>query len=59
MEDDEIKITLIKAKKSEIWSWFFRGHNKLNPIQTEEFKKKLLLERFGKEHVGFDFYEAS
>ena len=58
MEDEEIKITLIKAKKAETWSCVFRGHNELNPIQTEEVKKKLLLERFGEEHAGFDFSDA-
>jgi hypothetical protein len=58
LEEEEIKITLIKAKKAETWGAVFKGHNELNPIQKEEVQKKLLLERFGEEHVGFDFSDA-
>ena len=58
LEDEEIKITLIKAKKAETWFSVFKGHNELNAIQKEEVQKKLLLERFGEEHAGFDFSDA-
>ena len=58
IEDEEIKITLIKAKKAETWTNVFKGHNELNVIQKEEVQKKLLLERFGEEHGGFDFSDA-
>ena len=58
MEDDEVTITLIKAKKAETWVAVFKNHNQLNPMEKEEVQKKLLLERFGEEHSGFDFSDA-
>lgn len=44
-----------KVYKADVWDGVFVGHNKLNLMDQEDEKKKLLLERFTEEHKGFDF----
>ena len=36
----------------------FKGHESLNPLEEEELKKKMMIERFQEEHPGFDFSGA-
>ncbi|XP_026191641.1 nudC domain-containing protein 2-like [Cyclospora cayetanensis] len=59
LEDGELHIQLGKMRKGEIWKSAMRGHGVLNPLATEEVQKKLMLERFGEEHPGFDFSNAT
>jgi hypothetical protein len=47
-----------KAQKGVRWGALFQGHEKLNPLEEEGLKKKLLLERFQEENPGFDFSGA-
>jgi hypothetical protein len=51
-------IEIQKAQKGVRWGAVFRQHESLNPLQEEELKKKLMLERFQEEHPGFDFSDA-
>jgi CS domain len=58
LDGKELEITLQKMRKAETWSAAFKGHTTLNPLEEEEVKKKLTLERFQEEHKGFDFSGA-
>ncbi len=51
-------MTFQKARKGELWPCVFKGHGALDEAAVAEVQKKLLLERFGKEHPGFDFSGA-
>jgi hypothetical protein len=57
-QDGEIEISLHKMKKAETWLSVFEGHTTLNPIEIENVKKQMTLQRFGEEHAGFDFSGA-
>ncbi|CDJ38395.1 nuclear movement domain-containing protein, putative [Eimeria tenella] len=59
MEDGELHIQLGKMRKGEVWKSALKGHATLNPLAAEEVQKKLMLERFGEEHPGFDFSGAT
>lgn len=58
MEDGELHIQLTKMKKGEVWASALAGRGQLDPITTEDVKKKLMLERFQEENPGFDFSNA-
>lgn len=47
-----------KAQKGIRWSSVFKQHKNLNPLEEEELKKKMMLQRFQEEHPGFDFSSA-
>ena len=59
LDDGEIVITLEKTIKADTWTSVFKGHNEINEFQKEEMQKKMLLERFGEENSGFEFYILS
>lgn len=59
LEDGELHIQLGKMRKGEVWKSALKGHAALNALATEEIQKKLMLERFGEEHPGFDFSNAT
>jgi len=58
LDGNELEISLQKMKKAETWNAAIKGHASLNPLEQEEVKKKLTLERFQQEHPGFDFSGA-
>jgi len=58
LEDGEITITLTKASQGTTWKCVCEGHGSLDEAAEKEVHKKMLLERFGKEHPGFDFSGA-
>lgn len=58
LDGQQLEITLQKMRKAETWPAAFKGHSQLNPVEAEEVKKKLTLERFQQEHPGFDFSGA-
>jgi hypothetical protein len=41
-----------------MWPSVFVGHAPLDPVAIQETNKKMLLQRFGEEHPGFDFSGA-
>jgi len=57
-EDGEMTITLAKAAKGETWPSVCQGHGTLDSHTETETHRKMLLERFGQEHPGFDFSGA-
>jgi hypothetical protein len=57
-EGGELTLTLTKAKKGETWASLCVGHGALDAAAETEVHKKMLLERFGQEHPGFDFSGA-
>lgn len=59
IEDNILHILLTKANKGEIWNKVFKDHKNLSPIDEENAKKQILLERFQLENPGFDFSSAS
>ena len=46
IEDDELHVVLAKVYQADVWACVFKGQNKLNPLEEEEVKKQLMLERF-------------
>ncbi|CAD7959959.1 unnamed protein product [Amoebophrya sp. A25] len=58
IEDGELHIQLGKVRKAETWGAVFRAHGRLDAYTEQEVQKKLMLERFGEEHPGFDFSGA-
>jgi hypothetical protein len=58
LDGNELEISLQKMRKAETWNAAFKGHASLNPLEEEEVKKKMTLERFQEEHPGFDFSGA-
>ncbi|KAH3744544.1 Nuclear distribution protein C [Pelomyxa schiedti] len=57
-EDGVVHITLTKQRKNEVWPSVFVRHGQLNPVEQEEARKRILLERFQEEHPGLDFSGA-
>eukprot|EP01106_Pelomyxa_sp_JSP_P011658 TRINITY_DN3070_c0_g4_i1.p2 TRINITY_DN3070_c0_g4~~TRINITY_DN3070_c0_g4_i1.p2 ORF type:complete len:161 (-),score=63.17 TRINITY_DN3070_c0_g4_i1:95-577(-) len=57
-EDGVVHITLTKMEKNHVWPTAFMGHGELDPLEQEQQRKRLLLERFQGEHGGFDFSAA-
>lgn len=58
MDDGELQFVLSKARKAELWTSAFRGHEELDPASKLAAQKQLLLDRFQEEHPGFDFSGA-
>jgi len=58
MEDGELHIVLAKAHKAASWPSVFVGHAEMDAATATDVRKKMLLERFGEEHPGFDFSGA-
>lgn len=44
--------------RAETWAAVFKGHSELNPMEQENVKKQIMLERFQTEHSGFNFADA-
>jgi hypothetical protein len=57
-EDGELTVTLTKAAKGETWPCVCEGHGSLDALAETEAHRRMLLERFGQEHPGFDFSGA-
>ena len=49
IEDDELHIVLAKVYKADVWPCVFKGHGKVDPMEVEKMKKKIMLERFTEE----------
>ncbi|BAM41524.1 uncharacterized protein TOT_030000949 [Theileria orientalis strain Shintoku] len=58
IEDVELEIHLVKALEGEVWECVMMGDDPVTFDGKELDKKKMLLERFQKEHPRFDFSEA-
>jgi hypothetical protein len=58
LEDGELHITLSKACQGENWTAAMKGHD-ISPAAAEDDRKRLLLERFQREHPGMDFSGAA
>jgi len=54
----ELTLTLTKAARATTWESAFAGHGALGELEREAVRKRMLLERFGEEHRGFDFSGA-
>ena len=57
-EAGEMTVTLTKAAKGETWPCVCQGHGALDALAEAAAHKRMLLERFGQEHPGFDFSGA-
>ena len=56
---NELVIVLTKANLGETWlSVLEKRQQKFNQIEAEKMKKTLMIERFQREHPGFDFSNA-
>lgn len=58
LDAGELVLTLTKARKGETWPSAFAGHGALDAAAQADVHKRMLLERFGEEHPGFDFSGA-
>lgn len=58
LDDGALQLTLTKALKGETWPSAFVGHGALDASTVVDVQKRMLLERFGEEHPGFDFSGA-
>ena len=58
LDAGELTLTLTKASRGETWPAVFAGHGRLDAAEEAATHKRLLLERFGEEHAGFDFSGA-
>uniref|UniRef100_A0A3B0MSH2 Spliceosome-associated factor, putative n=1 Tax=Theileria annulata TaxID=5874 RepID=A0A3B0MSH2_THEAN len=56
--DSELEVHLSKAKPGEVWQSLIKGDEALSDFAHRDEKKRLLLERFQKEHPRFDFSDA-
>lgn len=59
-----LTIELFKANKGVVWEAACLGANaalqvRLDPLQLEQEKRRLMLERFQEENAGFDFRDAT
>ena len=59
MDDGEICVTIAKSEPGVTWESALKGHATLNTKEFNDAKKAMLLERFQKEHPGFDFSNAN
>lgn len=57
-EKKHLVIQLEKAKKHESWVSIIKGLDEVDPMTKESMDKKMLLEKFQREHPGFDFSGA-
>jgi hypothetical protein len=58
LEDGKLELVLPKAKKHEAWQAVLRGAAPADPLTQHEMEKKMLLEKFQRDHPGFDFSGA-
>lgn len=58
LEDGELHVTLAKLEAGEPWPAAIEGHEAGMAEQRAE-QQRLLLERFQREHPGFDFSQAT
>ena len=56
LEDGQVRISLEKARKGETWPCVIEGHG--GGEETEEDRRRLMLQRFQEENPGFDFSQA-
>eukprot|EP00455_Lapot_gusevi_P050052 TRINITY_DN7202_c0_g1_i2.p1 TRINITY_DN7202_c0_g1~~TRINITY_DN7202_c0_g1_i2.p1 ORF type:complete len:180 (+),score=22.44 TRINITY_DN7202_c0_g1_i2:71-541(+) len=59
LDDGELTITLQKAQVGAAWLSGLQGHGQLDEHSRQEVQKKLMLERFQREHPQFDFSNAT
>eukprot|EP00889_Picochlorum_renovo_P001208 jgi/Picre1/28238/NNA_003644.t1 len=55
----ELHIQLCKAEEARVWDCVFVGHQQEQSGDPEGDKKRLMLERFQRDHPGFDFLVQS
>jgi len=58
MEDGVLHINFQKAVLGDTWPSLLRGHAQLSAAEQEQETQQIMLERFGREHPGFDFSQA-
>jgi len=58
IEDGNIVVYIHKAQPGSVWASALAAHAALDAVQAADAKKALLLERFQREHPGFDFSNA-
>ncbi|UKK01735.2 hypothetical protein MACK_001088 [Theileria orientalis] len=58
IEDIVLEVHLVKALEGEVWEYVMKGDDPVTFYGKELDKKKMLLERFQKEHPRFDFSQA-
>lgn len=58
IEDNELCLVLVKAKQHESWKSVIAGQDEVDPFTSQEMDKKMMLEKFQREHPGFDFSGA-
>ena len=56
LEGGEVRVSFEKARKGETWPCVFVGHGAAG--DTEEDRRRLMLQRFQEENPGFDFSQA-
>lgn len=59
LSDGEIVINCQKALVGETWDAALKGHGELGEVDKQQVQQKILLERFQREHPGFDFSQAT
>ncbi|GBF88563.1 hypothetical protein Rsub_01278 [Raphidocelis subcapitata] len=57
LEDGELHISLTKLEAGESWPAVIRGHE-VDVVTQQQEQQRLMLERFQREHPGFDFSQA-
>ncbi|XP_077222509.1 HSP20-like chaperones superfamily protein isoform X4 [Tasmannia lanceolata] len=58
LEDGTMHITLQKRDKRQTWSSPISGQGQLDPYATDLEQRRLMLQRFQEENLGFDFSQA-
>jgi hypothetical protein len=53
-----IVVQLEKTKAHDSWVSIIKGQDEVDPLAKEAMDKKMLLEKFQREHPGFDFSGA-
>ncbi|KAK6590403.1 CS domain-containing [Cryptosporidium xiaoi] len=59
IENNELIVQLSKMRKGSVWNSVEKDRqNEYNPLEIENMKKQMMLERFQRENPGFDFSNA-
>jgi hypothetical protein len=58
LEDGVVEIVLQKQKKHHSWDSVLEGGPALDPLVKDQIDKKMMMEKFQREHPGFDFGNA-
>ncbi|KAH8741291.1 CS domain-containing protein [Cryptosporidium ryanae] len=59
IENNELIVQLSKMRKGSVWNSVEKDkQNDYNPLEIENMRKQMMLERFQKENPGFDFSNA-